>query len=499
MTDHDQPHIVQQAEAVLLKPLPDAPQRHPVALAIEGEAMAIYHPQSGNDHAPEWVPDARGRIYLGVSTLVKKPAQDYAVRLMLKREDEPEDGGYWARRGNLAAWDHTRRITPYRENQVRWPLDLPLNTPPEGRWTHPSLMGVDLVGHIDGIRVSGEDGENLSFSDANRNVETAVHCARGGHVYITPLECKLFEAATDDKVDIAARQVMCYSAILARLVAAMPRFAAGELPWPFPQVQPGRDFVGDLPLAAWHDAEQDPHARSLDLTALGAHLGYVKVLGGSVHIDQGREGKGFVQFVDDLDMPERVFAWLTQKAAAIMVSVRAYWASEVIDEVRDPTTGVTTQTRSHTLTVDEALAWPGGVMDYLASPLGVQEFQVEAKAIDFGVEPGDLLRAALEYEVYREMEGLNEANKKASGARACAAIFSARDPDGRIPVDKTGGRLRTLTVDLPDGSGQVKVTASSNNAGRTYFPKVTIKNKHGKDAATLLAEMGGIEPLGGGN
>jgi hypothetical protein len=491
---------LERAEAILGKPVPDAPRRHPIAEAVESEAMSIYHPGGGNTHAPEWVPDPRtGRTYLGVSMLVKETAADYATRIMLQREDVDESQGYWARRGNLAAWDHTRRITPFRECRVSLPLDN----------YHRALAGVDIVGHIDALRVSLENGHNVSF-----NVPSGVALLTTGHnLFLTPIECKLFESATDVKVDLAGRQGVAYNAILHRLLELMLLSKCGtvskaEIDWLVGAGHVGGQSGYILPLADFHDAEQDPHAMPLEL---GDLLGHAKVFGASVHIDQGNEGKGFVQFIDDeqgdgSSLSDNVWEWLVSKARAIMVSVAIYRGfvanregkSYLCDRVGCkgwPETEGHSDCQGMPTLVDAALGAPGGVMDYLKSPLGLQEFRTDLTAMEAHVDADSLLFHALSYERARLAAKSFEDDKDLHAAKACSIIFEGRDAQGNVLKDpKTGERLRTLRCSAGPGL-DVKVTAVPYSGGKTHTPKVTLLGDGWKSPGRLGEVLSSIESL----
>lgn len=98
---------------------------------------ATYEPivyPAGNTHAAEW--DAE---YLGVSTLVKKTAEQYAQRILgQESEDRPLEDSYWGFIGNTLCDGALSPITPHREVQFSIPLS-------DG-WT--------LVGHADGVTLT---------------------------------------------------------------------------------------------------------------------------------------------------------------------------------------------------------------------------------------------------------------------------------------------------------------------------------------------------------
>jgi hypothetical protein len=420
----------------------DKPSRHPIALAIEAEMMSVLHPGSdtGNTHEPEWIPNEHGRCYLGVSTLVKRPAEEYATRIMLERLDEDESQGAWARRGNLRAWDNMRRVTPYRENRLTIQLDR----------YHLALEGIDLIGHMDGLRVSAEGGTNLSFRGYG-----------GKTVHLTPLEHK-DQDALESKVDLAARQAMCYSAMLHRRLEMLSAIEAGSAS---PSEKGYFLTTGgyQLPLASFHDAEQDPHARPFWFTDF---CNNAKVFGAAVVFDTV---PGFVQHIDDSDgLSDRVFDWAVQKAAAIMVSVRAYRASNMVTHGSEP------------LTVGQALAVPGGVMEYLRSPLGLQEFAMPITAIEAHVDPAELAWHAKAYEDSRAIKKAAETSMDEHGAKLCSLVFSARGDDGNVMLDAKGQRVRTIAHKTTEGT-DVRVTAVPVKGGLSHYPKVSIREP--KEAA----------------
>src|SRR5688572_20304496 len=92
----------------------------PLCARLENEAMALYHPGE-RPHPVEWIPDpAHGmRRFVGVSSLVKETAHDYATYIALQRSFPDPDEGFWGEQGNALADFHLRQLTPYRENQVR--------------------------------------------------------------------------------------------------------------------------------------------------------------------------------------------------------------------------------------------------------------------------------------------------------------------------------------------------------------------------------------------
>lgn len=466
------PEQLAAAEAVLAAPLPDAPALHPILAAIHAESMALFHPGGGNTHRAEWEPDpvTKRPFYLGASTMVKTPCDQYALRLMLKQQQDDESNGYWARRGNLFAWDHLRKVTPYRENRVTIPLDMVSD--------HPALAGVDFIGHVDGIRVSLSDGTNVSFgTPAERRNEPH---------FLTPEEFKNYDAATDGKVDLAGRQVMAYNAALRRYIELCKLVKAGTVEWPYPGEKPGV-----LPLASFHNPETDPHARPLDLyEQFGLD---VEVFGGSVHIDQGRDASGFVQPIDDSDgLSDNVFEWVTQKAIAIMVSVRKFnelCAAHAVKRMVETGANVDAAFKSvdpnrppvFPQFVEDAMATPGGVRDYLSSPLGLQEFRMEMTAIEAHVDESRLLTEALLYEASRLTAKSAEEEKNEAGAKALVIIRQSP------AVDKEGKPIRSLICKAEDGT-EVKVTMVAHASG-SFYPKVTIRADWGKTAAGIIAHV----------
>lgn len=447
------------AQAVLQEPLPDAPVYHPVLQAAHDESMALFHPGGGNIHRLEWEPDpvTKRPRYLGASTLVKKPAQEYALRLMLKQGQEDESNGYWARRGNLFAFDHLKRVTPYRENRVSIPLDN----------YDPALVGVDLIGHYDGLRLSLEDGTNVSFESVF-DLWRRTSMGEGITLYLTPEEFKNYDAATDGKVDLAGRQVILYNAMLRRFIALCRDVHAEKAAWPYTP-----EPIGLLPLANFHNAAEDPDARALNINDLSLHSkGYpgLTVFGGVVLIDQGREEEGFCQPIDDSDgLSDRVFDWVLQKAKAIMVSVRAF------EQMTAPKALTGKDPVALPVAVKEAMLVPGGVEDYQASPLGLQEFRMEMTAIEANVDNDRLLTEALLYEASRLTSKASEVEKDEAGGKALAIIAQA------------GTDERSITCEADDGT-KVKVTMVRHPSG-SFYPKVTIRADWGKTAAGIIAHI----------
>lgn len=108
-----------------------------LASALVREGLSVYLPESRP------FPHEADEHYLGVSTIVKKSAEEYAQRIIERVVDEPtEDGRYWGWLGNNLCDAGLRPLTPHREIRVEAPI---------ADWD-----GWRWVGHMDGVSMRKE-------------------------------------------------------------------------------------------------------------------------------------------------------------------------------------------------------------------------------------------------------------------------------------------------------------------------------------------------------
>lgn len=250
-------------------------------MSIETRLKNLYEPivyPEGNTHQPEW----EGR-YLGVSTLVKKTAEQYAQRILQQAsEDRDPTDAYWGFLGNSLCDAALAPVTPFRE--VQFCVDL------SDDW--------QLVGHADGVTVI--DGKVI---------------VNEGKAYGT--------IDQDDKNDLAIRQASLYLAMFDTQLAVARSQGANALTFPV------ASFATD-------DSIEVLAART-DLEAWGVCL----------HVFPRFGPPALVQPVEvPAATRAQVLDFYTRKAEAILASVRAGNLDAAREWDRSPE-GLTEFTRHH--------------------------------------------------------------------------------------------------------------------------------------------------------
>lgn len=407
----------------------------PFYASLEDEAILLYHPGS-RDHAREWIPDpAHGhRRFVGVSSLVKHTAKEYAAYILAAKDEVDENEGFFGEQGNALAEHHLKQLTPYRENQVRIilkaicsehpsvpviPRYAQLDDPPQFVCDHQHTLGEptktpcnakttgwDMVGHFDGVTV--HEAQELGIIDEQTDFRLVLR----EHKHQDP-----DDGEPGGNVDKATRQALTYSGIIDEMFDM------------------GACFM--LPSS---------------LMTQGCRLAPVAPVAGMV-----------LHFWSRTSPPASVKARPLEKWEKVkMLDFYKRKAEAVIKAVE-------TGDLSH------AIAWDD-------SPEGVQEFKRTITAIQAGLPTGPFRDLVLE--VHNAKKARDQWDVLARDREASAvALMTQRD-------------VRTLMVTEDDGKTEVaRVTIVGGN-GRSSYLKITPRGPKATTAASVPETASATTPGG---